>query len=150
MLNECVALMGRLVLPYHPRAVLLYAGDNDLGNGRSVADVVESFREFITRFDRAFPGRPLAYLSIKPSKARAHLRKEIEQANALIRSEIAKWPAARYISIFEAMLDPHGVPRDELFVEDFLHLSEKGYAVWRTAVTPFITEIMATSAATSR
>jgi lysophospholipase L1-like esterase len=36
------------------------------------------------------------------------------------------------------MIDTHGTPREELFVEDGLHLSEKGYRVWSDALKPYL------------
>lgn len=138
MLSECVHLMDRLVLKYAPRAVVLYAGNNDLCNGRSPSDILRSFREFMTRYRQALPERPLAYISVHPSLARIHLRREIEETNTLIENEITRWPNTTFISIFDAMLDANGRPRRELFVDDLLHLSPEGYAVWREIVRPYL------------
>ncbi len=34
-LAACAHYFGRVVVPYRPRSVVVYAGDNDLGDGRS-------------------------------------------------------------------------------------------------------------------
>ena len=43
-LEACDYFFERLVPPVHPRSLLVYAGDNDLGDGRSVEQVLGSFR----------------------------------------------------------------------------------------------------------
>ncbi len=40
MKMACDYFFDRLVVPVHPRSLLLYAGDNDLGDGRSVEEVL--------------------------------------------------------------------------------------------------------------
>src|SRR5689334_8599380 len=42
-LSDCVHYLDRLVIRYRPRLVLVYAGDNDLAEGRSAADVLRQF-----------------------------------------------------------------------------------------------------------
>jgi len=38
------------------------------------------------------------------------------------------------------MIDTNGTPREELFVEDGLHLSEKGYRVCSDALMPYLSK----------
>src|ERR1700722_14882244 len=46
-LEACDHFFDRLVPPVHPRSLLLYAGDNDLGDGRSVEQVFGSFLSLV-------------------------------------------------------------------------------------------------------
>src|SRR5438067_1786460 len=43
-LEACDYFFERLVPPVRPRSLLLYAGDNDLGDGRSVEQILRWFR----------------------------------------------------------------------------------------------------------
>ena len=129
-LAACVHFFERLVLPCSPASIVLYAGDNDLGDGRRPEDVVGSFRALRDKIQRHLPAARFAFISVKPSPARMHIRDRIEQTNRLIQAELTGWPAAAYIDIYHAMLGPDGRPRRELFLADELHLSAEGYRLW--------------------
>ncbi len=132
-LAACVWYFARLIVPCRPRSLVVYAGDNDLGDGRSPSDVLASFRQ-LADLTTTLPGNPrLTILSIKPSPARWYLIESIREANRLIREEGARRPATSYVDIYTPMLDMNGEPRRELFVFDGLHLSAEGYRLW-TAV----------------
>ncbi len=83
-LSDCVHYLDRLVVRYRPRTVLVYAGDNDLAEGRTAADVLRQFDAFVHGVHKALPATRIAFISIKPSPARASLLPEIRRANALV------------------------------------------------------------------
>jgi lysophospholipase L1-like esterase len=133
-LADCVLYFERLVLPRNPRSLLLYAGDNDLGEGLSAQDVVDSFRALIRKVDHHLGPIRFAFLSIKPSPARWYLIEAIRQANAAILEDLSAKTHCTYIDIVEPMLGPSGRPRPELYAEDGLHLSPAGYKVWTAEI----------------
>lgn len=137
---DCAAYVDRLVLPYRPRLVLVYAGDNDLAEGRTPQQVAESFRRFAARVGRELPTTRIAYISIKPSPARAALLDEARQTNALIREQARAARNIQYIDVFTPMLDAEGRPRAELFLPDALHLNEEGYALWKSVLVSEISD----------
>ena len=59
------------------RAIVCYAGDNDLGDGKSPGEVVASFRKLLVKVDACFPSIPFTMLAIKPSPARWQLAEQI-------------------------------------------------------------------------
>ena len=61
--------VGRIVVPYRPRMIVLYAGDNDLASGRSPEQVADEFKEFVERVRRDLPAVRIAFMSIKPSSS---------------------------------------------------------------------------------
>ena len=109
---------------------MIYAGDNDLGDGRSPDEVLSWFRQLVTKIENQLPGVPFGFISIKLSPARMAIADRIRRANDMIRNEIGAHPAAYFIPIYDAMLDTCGVPRQELFLADGLHLNLAGYRVW--------------------
>lgn len=133
-LADCADHVGELVLPYRPRLVVLYAGDNDLAEGRSPQQVLESLQSFIAQVHAALPDTRVAYVSIKPSPSRAALMARVMETNDLARQWLASDPQLAYVDVFSAMLDPSGRPRPELFLPDALHLNASGYAVWQSAL----------------
>jgi len=135
-LAACVYFFDRLVLPYRPHSVVLYAGDNDLGDGKRPEDVRDSFRAFLHKMEQLGP-IPLGVISIKPSPARWNLRNSIDRTNAMIRQEMAARPSSYYIDIVPAMLTPQGGPRTDLYQPDGLHLNPEGYRIWADAVAAY-------------
>jgi hypothetical protein len=122
------------VVPLRPRSLLLYAGDNDLGDGCSPVAVLGSFRALVGKLDYHLPGLRLGFLSIKPSPARWSLQGPIREANRLIGEELLGRQGAFFIDLMTPMLGEDGRPRRELYAEDGLHLSAAGYRLWREVV----------------
>jgi len=141
-LAECVEEMERLVFPVQPRAMVLYAGENDLDQGASPERIEDLFREFAERLDDRLGLIPLIFISIKPSPARAWALPQIGRANELVRAALADWPNARFLDVFPLMLDAAGRVRHEFFTEDWLHMSRAGYALWAAQVRACLAEIL--------
>ncbi|MCC4589207.1 GDSL-type esterase/lipase family protein [Xanthomonas sp. NCPPB 1067] len=128
----------RIVIPYAPRQVVLYAGDNDLNSGRTPEQVRDDVVAFVTRIRQELPDTRISYLSIKPSPARAQLLPSVIAANRLIKDALATLPRTDYVDVYTPMLDAGGKPRPQLFREDMLHMTADGYALWRKAVAPVL------------
>jgi lysophospholipase L1-like esterase len=135
-MEDCAAYLSRLVIPYKPRTVVVYAGENDLAEGRRPEQVLRSFTRFVEGVRAALPATRIAYVSIKPSIARAGMLADIRATNALISDYVSHLDNARYIDVFTPMLDSNGAPRAELFREDRLHLNQAGYALWHALISP--------------
>ena len=134
-LADCAEHLQRLVVPYAPRLVVVYAGDNDLAEGRTPEQVLASFRAFSEGVHAALPDTRIAYVSIKPSPSREALMPLARETNALIAAYAAGRPGLDYIDVYSRMLGADGRPRAELFLPDALHLNAAGYAVWHEAIS---------------
>ena len=131
---DCTRYLDRIVIPYRPRLVLLYAGDNDLAEGRQPRDVFNDFVQFVENLHNALPGARIAFISIKPSPARAALMSKIREANERIQRFTVTRDNLDFIDVFTPMLDAAGHPRRELFLTDALHLNGAGYELWKTII----------------
>ena len=140
-LEACAYFFERLVAPVKPSSLVLYAGDNDLGDGRKPKDVLSSFRALAGKVDRELGPVDFAFISIKPSPARFNLMNRIRKTNRLIQDELAACPNYYFINVFDAMLDGEGKPRASLFTDDGLHMSPAGYELWTTLLSPYRTRI---------
>lgn len=130
--------VDRIVTPYRPRMVVLYAGDNDLANGKTPRQVFEDYKEFVGRVRRKLPDARIAFISIKPSPARASLLQSQKEANGLIKAHAARDKKLIYVDVFTPMLGGDGNPRPELFVADRLHMNEEGYRLWKSVIAPHV------------
>ena len=137
-LSDVVRFADRIVVPYNPRVVVLYAGDNDLAAGKTPAQVFAEFQSFVAIIHRELPNTPVAFVAIKPSIARVNIIDKMRAANQLIRDYVRTDNKLVYVDVFTPMLDASGQPRSELFLEDGLHMNAKGYAIWRDLVAPVL------------
>lgn len=137
-LADAARLADRIVAPYRPRQVVIYAGDNDLADGLTPAQVAADYALLVRRLRELLPGTPIAYIAIKPSPARVHLIDAAREANQRIRALAAGGQAVDFIDVFTPMLDAAGQPRADLFGADGLHLNAAGYALWVERIAPFL------------
>ena len=127
-----------VAIRYLPRTVLLYAGENDIDAGRSPGQVLADTRLLVGRLREALPDAVIAWVSIKPSPARAGQQARQRQANALVEAWLRGQPGTVYLDVATPMLDAAGQPRDGLFLADRLHMNASGYALWRDAIAPVL------------
>ncbi|MDB5730994.1 MAG: lipolytic protein family [Variovorax sp.] len=133
-LSDCSGLAHELVGRHRPRQVVVYAGDNDLAEGQTPTQVLESFLRFEAALRAELPEADIAFVSIKPSPSRESLLEAVRRTNRLIAAAIYTLPRTRYIDVFTSMLDDAGRPRPELFRADRLHMNEDGYRLWRSVI----------------
>jgi lysophospholipase L1-like esterase len=119
-----------IITPYKPKQIVLYAGENDINDGKTPENVLADFKAFVSLVRKNFPKTKIYYISLKPSPSRWHLVDKFRETNNLIKTEITKDKNINYVDVFNAMLNDKGEPQPELYVEDKLHLNEKGYAIW--------------------
>lgn len=134
--GDVLEFADRIVLPYKPREVVFYAGDNDLAAGKSPAQVLDAFESFVAVVHRALPSTRIVFVSIKPSIARWNIVDTMRMANSLIRDFVRTDDRLTYVDVFAPMLDGAGQPRKELFIADGLHMTPAGYAIWRKLIAP--------------
>lgn len=129
-LTACAHFFERAIVPRRPRAVVFYAGDNDLFLGATPEEVWNSLVALLDARDTHLGATPFAFLSLKPSPARAELTPAIIEANEWCWREILSREAAVWVDIFDPMLGSDRQPRRELYASDALHLSRAGYSLW--------------------
>jgi lysophospholipase L1-like esterase len=137
-LAACAWFFERILADYQPKALFIYAGDNDLGDGRHPEEVFIFFQQLATEIKNRYGNLPCYFISLKPSISRWNLIHQFEYTNQLIEKEISKYDNWTFIDIFTKMLDASGKPQANLYAEDGLHLSTKGYQLWKEIINPFL------------
>jgi len=140
---DSVRYADRIVLPYRPSAVVLYAGDNDLAAGKSPQQVASDARAFASKVHAAQPDTPILFIAIKPSIARRHLLDQVREANGLVKEFADEDEHVDYVDVFTPMLTPEGEPRGELLVADKLHMNADGYKLWTEILRPHLDRALA-------
>lgn len=113
-----------------PEAIVVYAGDNDLGDNRHPEEVVLFFENLLIKIREKYGDIPCTFISIKPSISRWYLSDSIRYTNSNIKELCLKDENFHFVNIYDDMLDSNGYPNGKYFVEDGLHLSKKGYRLW--------------------
>lgn len=136
---DSIHFANRIIHPYKPKHILLYAGDNDIARGKSAEIVLADFKKFARIIHEKTPKARISFIAIKPSLSRWKLAKKMEKANSLIRTFCSTDAHLSFIDIWKPMLGSDGKPKPELFIRDGLHLNNKGYALWTKIVAPHLT-----------
>jgi len=137
-LADSVFYADRIVIPYKPRLVVVYAGENDLNAGKSPETVLADFQAFRAKVHAALPATRIIYLSCKESPVRAKVRPQVLAANRLIAADCATDVRCSFVDVATPLLDAAGGYRPELFREDQLHLRPAGYAIWTRVLAPHL------------
>jgi lysophospholipase L1-like esterase len=137
-LADSVRFAPRIVVPYDPRIVVLYAGDNDLSAGKTPEQVAADFKAFARLVLEKLPKTSIIYLSIKPSPSRWAIVEKGRKTNELIAEHCKTDNRLTYVDVGTPLLGSDGKPRSELFRSDGLHLNPKGYVVWADLLKPLL------------
>jgi len=138
-LEHVIHNLDRIVLPYAPKAVVVYAGDNDLAarSGKDVDRVVDDFETLVERLRSTRPDLPIYFITIKPSRLRFDRWPAMRDANERITALAQADPRLAILDIATPMLGAgDAAPDAALFMFDGLHLSEDGYALWTRVIKP--------------
>ena len=145
-MSDLLHFVDRIVIPYRPKAVVIYEGDNDIASRKSPERVLADFKAVVQRVHEALPKTYVLFICIKPSLKRWKLVEKMRKANRLIRAHTEGEERLHYVDIDTPMIGLDGKPRPELFKEDGLHLKPEGYKVWADALKPYLEPYVADAA----
>jgi len=134
------------VVKYSPEIIVFYAGNNDINAGKSPAQVLEDYQQFVRQVHARKRETQIIFVSLHPSIARWAKWPAMQETNASIKAYSEQNPNLHFVDISRPMLGSNGEPIPSLFVEDGLHLTLAGYDVWTPIVARAIASVgMATS-----
>jgi lysophospholipase L1-like esterase len=138
-------VLGRLdeIFKLQPRAVFVMIGVNDISLGIPKETTTQNFRALL---DAVGINRARTFVNyVLPVAAhyrKKHMNEEISALNIAIAGLVAGRSNVTPIDLRPLLRDPNGYLGEE-FSYDGLHLSPKGYEVWRDAIAPSIAEYCA-------
>ncbi len=137
-LSDSVAFVDRIVTPYKPKLVCLYAGDNDIASGKSPERVLADFKAFVSKIHATLPDTPIAFIAIKPCPLREKFLDQVKTANRLVQEYTASDKRLLFVDVFTPMLTKEGRPREDLCRKDRLHPNAQCYELWASLITPIL------------
>lgn len=127
----------RIIIPYAPREVVIYAGGNDIFFGLRPEIVFGDFVALMKKLHQALPRTKLIFISCPPSPSRLAETEKFKNVNALI-ANYCKQNNIAFVNTFALMLGTDGQPLPGIYANDRLHMNAAGYAIWRDAVKPYL------------
>lgn len=138
-IHDVTHYVRRIVTPYKPKAVVFYAGENDiagmlLSKRKAPEEILVAFGDFCRAVHTDLPHVPIYFIAVKPPKLRRKHWPAMQRANQLIQQHCASDERLHFIDVVPAMLDQYAKPRPDVFKWDGVHLNEKGYAIWTSVI----------------
>jgi lysophospholipase L1-like esterase len=139
-LPDVIRYTNDIITPYRPKQIVIYCGENDFASSDtvSVTTVVERFKKLFWLIRNQSGEVPIAYVSMKPSPSRAHLMPKYVEGNKQIKEFLQTQKSTAFIDVYSKMLKPDGSPMDDIFRDDKLHMTAKGYAIWQKIIQPYL------------
>ena len=132
---DVLHFVDRVVIAYQPRAVVIYEGDNDTGRFMvPPARIAAELEQIIAAVHAELPETRVYVMSVKPSLARVAVWDKAQETNALYREVAAADERVHYIDVVTPFLKADGTVMDDIFIDDGLHLNEKGNRIWGSTI----------------
>ncbi len=135
-MRDMVKYLDRIVLPYQPRAIVLFAGTNDTTDNKpdTASQIFEGYATFVQRVQAALPNVAIHYIAITPTPTRQKLWPIANEANQLIQKYTEDNPNLHFVDFNHQLLNEDGRPNRNLYKFDGIHPNEKGYTLWTAAI----------------
>lgn len=139
-LTDVIRYAYDIILPYKPKQVVIYCGENDLASKDSITatEVLKRVKTLFGMIRTNLPETWIDFVSIKPSPVRTAIQDKVKAANKMIKAFFRKQKNAAFIDVYDAMLDNNGQMREELYLEDRLHMKPAGYEIWKKIMQPYL------------
>ena len=131
---DSVKYADRIILPYKPRIVVLFAGGNDINSGKTPEKVADDFKALVAKIHGALPKTKVYYISLFPNVKRRTQDEKCCRLNELVQAFTKTDPRLGYIDTATKMRAADGGPRPELLRDDGLHMNDDGYKIWNEIV----------------
>jgi len=137
-MRDMVKYLDRIVLPYKPHSIVIFAGTNDTTDNKkdTARQIAEGYKAFAQRVQAALPKVEIHFIAITPTPTRRKFWPIANQANQLIQAYTQDNPYLHFIDFNHLLLNENGKPNRSLYKYDGIHPNKKGYAIWTAAIKP--------------
>jgi len=125
---------------YNPKMIVLYV-ENDLGKSKEAitpGEIYDLFRLFSQMIHRDYPQTKLFIISLKPSFTKYDQLEDQLIVNRLLSDYAKQTKYVEYIDITKSMYDNNGKLKEDIFIEDRLHMNQIGYDGWTEVIKPVL------------
>lgn len=129
--------LDELVLQYNPKKVFIYEGDNDISDRLKLKRIIKDMNTIIAQILKKDASTEIILISPKPSISRWKLKGKYKRLNKKLRKLSDMNSKLFFANVWDIMLDGKKLKKD-LFIEDGLHMNQKGYDLWHEVIANFI------------
>ncbi len=134
VMADVLHYIDRVAIAYEPRAILIYAGDNDTAFGIPEEDIVSQFEQIVAKVHNALPATRIYVLSVKPSVSRQEVWANAMDVNKRLQAVAAHDPLVHYVDVATPFLHDDGTVMTDIFIADNLHLNDLGNSIWGATI----------------
>ncbi len=135
--SDLIVYTDELILRYQPSKVFIYEGDNDLFERKRPRKIVKDINTILSSIWMENPATEVVLISAKPSISRWSRRRAYKRLNRKFQNLALKQTNLEFVDVWTPMLNGRKL-KEDLFVEDGLHMNQKGYQIWKQAIDPFV------------
>ena len=135
--SDLLRYTEELIYRYRPIQVFIYEGDNDLNQDKKPKQILKDFDTLITGIMARNPETQIVLIAPKPSIARWHLKRRYKNLNRKLRRRCKRDEHLEFADTWDIMLDGRRL-KDDIFIEDGLHMNNQGYLLWQELIKDFI------------
>ena len=110
VVSDVIYYSEQIVLPYKPKLIIFYAGDNDIAIGKTPQQVFNDYQQFIKKVRDKLPRTPVIYIGIKPSRSRWSYWPAMKETNEMIAEMCGKDKLLHYFDSSLGILGQDGLP----------------------------------------
>ena len=136
--SDCLYYADRMVVAFKPKAVVYYAGTNDIGKGRTVEEAYADTVDFIEYVHEELPKTQIYYISQTQQPKRSGKWSQMQELNEKVHEYSLVDDRVTYIDTTTVLNMEDGSCRTELFLNDGLHVNSDGYEVWASIIRPVL------------
>lgn len=136
--SDAIYYFDDLVHAYNPSKIIIYEGDNDIASSKSPNKIRKDLKTLLGMIRDNLDQPEIAIISAKPSPRRWELKDKYEKLNTKFKDLASKSQDLTYIDVYTFMLNDKGRPDPKLFLEDSLHMTQKGYTIWEEQIRAFV------------
>ena len=132
--SDLIYYYNELILKHRPDILFIYEGDNDVASGKKAEDIIKEARQLVNQIRKDLPKTKIIIISAKPSVARNKFKEEYMKLNGLLENLAKQTKKVEFADVWKAMVDSNGEVYTDIFVDDNLHLNQKGYKIWEEVI----------------
>lgn len=146
-MTDLINHADRYISGHNFRAMVIFVANDIVGDPNRLdnnpLEVRELFEKFITEKVRSYTAdAPIFIMAITPTYSRWHVWDQSRAANHELAALADELDNVIFIHTEDLFLSADGVPKDELFVSDRLHLSPAGYALWTNRLRSYLDPVL--------
>ncbi len=131
-LSDFAVYSKRIIYPHRYSGIVIFIANDIIGSNtdKTPEEVGRLFSFVLKTIRKKYPETPVFWIGITPTSSRWKVWPLIREANNIISKKCSSNKNTYFIPTEQFFLNDKGMPRDELFRPDLLHLNPEGYKVW--------------------